>query len=169
MTALSPTQRSATALPGGYHDVLATRCPPADDAIETVNSAEPFDAHVRLSADEFDRLQPTHLHSGIDDDPLSDEPAPSPAASPPVFGYTEWTAPGPRTLSMGWDWSVDRPGESLPRAQWESLRTNVMLVGPDGGDLGPDLTREAVARLMSRIGWERVAARAVALPTPPPH
>ena len=155
-------------LPGGYHDIFASRCAAADDAIATVNQSDPFDAHVRLSPGELERLEPQHLCSGIDDaPPFGDTDTADTDGS--VVGYTEWTAPGERTLSMGWDWVADGAGHSLPEARWHTLRTNVMLVGPDGADLGKEHTRDAIAGLMARRGWERIAARAVALPEPPGH
>ena len=164
MSASTPSQPSVVSLPGGYHDILASRRTTAGDAIQTVTSPDTFDAHVRLSADEVERLQPDHLTSGIDDDAGgSDSPGPL------VTGYTEWTAAGPRTLSMGWDWVVDPRGHTWPVARWQTLRTNLMLVGPDGRDLGVEPTRDAVAALMARIGWERVTALAAELAAPPTH
>jgi len=122
---------------------------------------------VRLSADEVERLQPNHLTSGIDDH--ADGPDGPDGRGPLVTGYTEWIASGPRTLSMGWDWAVDAGGHAWPVARWQTLRTNLMLVGPDGRDLGPGPTRDAVAALMTRAGWERTTALAVELAAPPTH
>lgn len=164
MSASPPSHPIDMNLPGGYHDILASRRTTAGDAIHTVTSPDTFDAHVRLSADEVERLQPDHLMSGVDDDAgASDTPGPF------VTGYTEWTAAGPRTLSMGWDWVVDPREHPWPVARWQTLRTNLMLIGPDGRDLGVEPTRDAVAALMARIGWERITARASELAEPPTH
>ncbi|MDT8999868.1 DUF4902 domain-containing protein [Paucibacter sp. APW11] len=115
-----------------------------------------FDAYVRLSIDDLQKLVPTHLHSEIED--LVDDADPDAS----IQGFTEWTAASTRTLSFGWDWCFEPSSEQL-LGQWGSLRTNLMVIDESGGDMGIECTRLCIARLMTHIRWEYTIAKVLGL------
>jgi hypothetical protein len=115
-----------------------------------------LDVHLRLGVTACGQLQPEHLHT------FSDPPEPG-AAGAEVRGQTEWVAAAPRTLTFSWDWAYD-PHTRVLQGLWHTLRTNLQVVEDDGTDLGDACTRLCVARLMTRVRWEHVVARALDLP-----
>lgn len=118
-----------------------------------------FDAYVRIRLDALKAIVPSHLQSGVDLDP---EPSRLDAVAA-VTGFTEWVADASRTLSLGWDWSFDPLTRQL-LANWQTLRTNVMLVGDDGADLGREQTRRDIAQWMASTNWQGTTASACGLP-----
>jgi hypothetical protein len=108
-----------------------------------------FDAYVRLSIANVHDLQVTHIHSELEDM----LPAQADQAQPMLQGFTEWSAPGDRAISFGWDWTFE-PDKNRLLARWTTLRTNLMLIDESGTDLGNDCMRLCVARLMTRACWE---------------
>lgn len=117
-----------------------------------------FDAYVRLSIENLQGLKITHVHSEMEDvlSPDADQ------AQPMVQGFTEWSAPGDRAISFGWDWTFE-PDKNRLLARWTTLRTNLMLIDEDGSDLGNDCMRLCVARLMTRVCWEETISELLGL------
>jgi len=123
-----------------------------------------LDLYARMSVDECLRLQPSHLHSELDD---ASDGADRDGQAPPVLqGFTEWTAPGERTLTFGWDWTFE-PGTGEWSGHWGTLRTNLVVTDPSGADLGDEKTQDCVSKLMARAGWARAVADVLRLY--PPH
>ena len=118
-----------------------------------------FDAYVRMIIDDLQALVPKHLHSETDPDG-PDLDADELAGR--VQGFTEWTIAGPRWLSLGWDWTFDVDSRLL-LAQWNTLRTNLMVTNEAGDDMGADCTRLCIARLMARVHWEHTTAQVLGL------
>jgi hypothetical protein len=118
-----------------------------------------FDVYVRVRLDALKGIRPSHLQSSVDQD-ASDHARHRSAEL--VCGFTEWVAVADRTLSVGWDWSFD-PATGLLAADWETLRTNVMLLGEDGVDLGREQTRRIVSHWMSATPWQAATAAACRL------
>lgn len=117
-----------------------------------------LDPFIRLQAGDMQDLQVAHIFSDWDE-PVSAAGAPSGVAS----GYTEWSAPQRSpSLSFSWDWTYDRQSRRL-EAHWRSLRTNLMVVGPDGAELGDECTRLCAARLLTRARWELGIADALGI------
>lgn len=118
-----------------------------------------FDAYARLPLHLFQQLTPAHLYSEADD-AQDGEAATGPNDT--VQGFTEWTAPGERALTFGWDWSFE-PRTGQWSGHWETLRTNLMVTGPNGEDLGTECTRTCVSDLMRQVQWDLAVAEALSL------
>ena len=121
-----------------------------------------FDAYIRIRLVALKAIVPSHLQSGVDPVPELSRLEAVAAAT----GFTEWVADASRTLSLGWDWSFDPLTRQL-LANWQTLRTNVMLVGDDGADLGREQTRRGIVEWMASTDWQAMAASACGLPAPP--
>ena len=106
-----------------------------------------FDAYVRLRLGELHAIQPRHVCSGTDVGPEL-----ALRRDDTLTGFTEWADDSARVLSIGWDWSL-HASSPWPVAHWATLRTNIMLTGDEGGDLGPEWTQRCVADRMSRVDW----------------
>ena len=117
-----------------------------------------LDTWVRVSLPELMRTSPTHLYSAFDNE-ATDLAC---AANLPQSGYTEWTAPGPRTLSFSWDWHWE-PEAGRMMADWHNLRTNLQLVDESGCELPVTATHHCVAQLMEQAHWAEATRLALAL------
>jgi hypothetical protein len=113
-----------------------------------------FDVRLRLTTSEFCKLQLTHLYSDVE------LPQRSAAQESLLHGFTEWTAPSTRRLSFGWDWTFNRT-LALFHADWESLRTNIVLLDAAGHEMGPTGTRRCVAERMVGSHWDWSVAEAL--------
>lgn len=105
-----------------------------------------FDARLQFSISEFYELHLTHLYSDIE------SPRHPDADQLLIHGFTEWTAASVRVLSFGWDWTFN-PTLTLFHADWDSLRTNVVVLGAAGREMDPTLTRKCVAERMAECHW----------------
>ena len=115
-----------------------------------------FDTYVRLRLGELHAIQPRHLHSGTDDGAVL-----ALRRDDTLTGFTEWASDGARALSMGWDWSL-AANSPWPVAHWDTLRTNIMLTGDEGTDLGTEWTQCCVAERMSRVDWAAAVVESLA-------
>ncbi len=120
-----------------------------------------FDAYVRTSALEVAQLQPEHCFSEVDTDDVNVEALQAPNA---LKGTTEWIIPASRIITLAWEWSYDREARQV-LADWESLRTNLMITHNGGIDQGPTITQWMVEALMSKVGWDTQVLEAVLPPS----
>lgn len=119
-----------------------------------------FDAYVRTSALEVAQLRPEHCFSEVD----ADDALEAMRASNALKGTTEWIIPASRTITLAWEWSYDREARQV-LADWESLRTNLMITHNGGIDQGPTITQWMVEALMSKVGWDTQVLEAVLPPS----
>ncbi len=113
-----------------------------------------IDYYLRLDPGRLAQLRFKHLESQVDPDTLQ------PAAprdregawlADEIGGYTEWLDAGGVGYSVGWDWFVQTPLGTLA-VRPHSIRTNIMLIGPAGEDLGRTRTEEGLERWLA--GWD---------------
>jgi hypothetical protein len=121
-----------------------------------------FDVYIRVRPEALKGVRLSHLQSSVDQE-AGDAAAARGAGA--VTGFTEWIACADRTLSVGWDWTFDPVSGSLT-ADWQTLRTNIMLVGEDGRDLGRQQTRQALSHLAAATPWPVAVAQDCGLRTP---
>lgn len=105
-----------------------------------------LDARLRFSISEFHELHLTHLYSDIE------SPWHPDGAQLLIHGFTEWTAASVRVLTFGWDWTFN-PTLALFHANWDSLRTNVIVLGAAGRETDSTWTRKCVAERMTECHW----------------
>lgn len=117
-----------------------------------------LDTWVRVSLSELMRTTPTHLLSAFDEDPDDLQTA----AEQLQHGYTEWSAPGPRTLSFGWDWRWE-PQQGRLMADWANLRTNLRLLDEQGQEMNIESTLVCVERWMEQAQWAQITQLALGL------
>jgi hypothetical protein len=110
------------------------------------------DSYIRLTPEQLQALPLQHLISGMDEDhpPL----AGSPAMATAISGYTEWVSAEAPRVSLGWDWELQLHDASVRLRRVGLPRSNVMLLGPDQADLGPDATAALLARLVDGMAWQ---------------
>jgi hypothetical protein len=117
-----------------------------------------FDAPVypggllRLSGPALQRLQLTHLISGIYEEPVL--PGLQTCGRPTtITGYTEWIDAAGSRATLGWDWEI----RCLPgQIRWDRLSlpfTNVLLVNEDRRDLPWQRNLQRLAEWVDTLAW----------------
>jgi Domain of unknown function (DUF4902) len=115
-----------------------------------------FDAYVRTSALDVAQLQPRHCFSEID----SEEDLEQFEWPNALTGTTEWIIPSTRTITLAWEWSYDENSRRV-QADWDSLRTNLMITHQNGIDQGRAITQWMVEALMHKVRWDAQVLDAV--------
>jgi hypothetical protein len=115
-----------------------------------------FDAYVRTSALEIAQLRPQHSFSEADREEIVEELS----ALNRLTGTTEWFIPATRTITLAWEWVYDQDAQKV-LADWESLRTNLMITHNGGVDQGVTVTQWMVEALMLKVGWDMQVLQAV--------
>lgn len=122
---------------------------------ETVCLKVAADGYIRLTFDEFRRIELVHLISGLDEDerPLLREAA----VATDITGYTEWVSATEPVISIGWDWMIRISRDR--RSFYDRIaepRGNVMLVDIHGQDFGPGKSATLIETVIDDMPWQDV-------------
>lgn len=113
-----------------------------------------LDSYLRLRRSDLEALRLEHLESNVDPSDIENGAAARAEGAsvlPAIEGYTEWVSAAAVPHSIGWDWSLRLgPGELMVKPH--SIRTNIMLLQPDGSDAGQALTERAIIDYLA--GWD---------------
>ena len=114
-----------------------------------------FDGLVRIPASELSHLRLSHLQSEVDvpEDEFATADSLLGAVPAQATGYTEWVGADDPGISLGWDWIVGGALGVLALRPL-SIRTNVMLVDPQGEDLGEPATVQLLAGYLAGWDWQ---------------
>lgn len=105
---------------------------------------------LQLSSTELDRLNLTHLLSGLDDEDLEQMACGSTTL---LSGYTEWVSPDASTLTLGWDWELSS-GVGRPCVKRLGMpRTNIQVLDSGRNPLAWDDNLRVLADFIDRIDW----------------
>lgn len=114
-----------------------------------------IDYYLRLSREQLKQLSFRHLESHVD---LEASRAAGRAdqegawLSTEIGGYTEWADTADQGYSLGWDWYVHVPSGAMD-VRPHSIRTNIMLITPEGADLGRAQTEQGLQDWLSCWNW----------------
>lgn len=122
--------------------------------------AATYDGFFRLTLDALLALPMAHLTSGIDDDAAPRVPIGGIVTL--LQGYTEWTCDS-LSLSLGWDWSLDRLDGEVICARIGLPRSNIMLIGSRRTDLGWQRNLDVLATFVDSLPWVESTRRAVGI------
>lgn len=116
------------------------------------------DGRVRLTLTTLLGLSLEHVISGIDDERPAVPRHGAVASS--ISGYTEWGHCAAPAISIGWDWALDAlDGRSLVRGG--EPRSNIMLLGHDGRDLGALRTALLIQGAIDAMDWQGVVRHTI--------
>jgi hypothetical protein len=112
------------------------------------------DGYVRLSMQQLQATQFTHLISGMDED--SPMPVSSGALATAITGYTEWISEGNPALTVGWDWQLGAiiPGTTLRRVS--EPRSNILLLDAASADHTPAASEKLLGAHIDTLDWQQV-------------
>lgn len=125
-------------------------------ALANFDSRSTSDGFVRLPLEDLRIVSWSHLLSALDDGlPLDTRRL---EVQRRISGFTEWhseTMSGP--LSLGWDWLLEASTSGdIACARTGLPRTNLMLTGRDGKDIGWYQNLETLAWVIDQLPWEKV-------------
>ena len=122
----------------------------------TLDSRPTADGFLRLRLEDLRIVSWSHLLSALDDElPLDTRRS---EAQTRISGFTEWHSDTMSVpLSLGWDWllEVSTSGD-IACARAGLPRTNLMLTGRDGKDIGWYQNLETLAWVIDQLPWEKV-------------
>lgn len=111
------------------------------------------DGYIRLSSAQLEAIPLTHLISGLDEDGAM--AGAGGATTTLITGYTEWVAGDNPAITLGWDWQMTTEGAAVRLLRVGQPRSNLMLLGEGGADLGYQATGSALCVLVDAFGWEQ--------------
>jgi hypothetical protein len=117
------------------------------------------DGYVRLGLAAFILIPLSHLLSGLDEDSATAGGAGASLAV--ISGYTEWVSGTTPVMSIGWDWRLDASQGQPCCIRQSEPSSNIMLVDPQGRDLGPTRTAFLLGRTVDTMAWQAQALRAI--------
>ncbi|RSZ55130.1 DUF4902 domain-containing protein [Massilia atriviolacea] len=110
------------------------------------------DGYVRTTLAHLKTHTLSHLVSGLDEDgPLLCADGATPTA---ITGYAEFVAEGPPALTIGWDWQMTVTDGAIGLNRVSEPRSNIMLLGDDGADLGPRASAILLQSLVDAFRWQ---------------
>ncbi|MDD4914190.1 MAG: DUF4902 domain-containing protein [Methylococcales bacterium] len=113
------------------------------------------DGYIRLTFEEFRRIDLVHLISGLDED--GHEQVLDAAIQTNITGYTEWVSNTMPAISIGWDWTIKiTQGFGGVYIRVAEPRGNVMLVDSHGQDFGPGKSATLIETVIDEIAWQNV-------------
>lgn len=111
-----------------------------------------WDGYVRISTSALPGIRLRHLVS--EKDPTISVGGDD-KGTITLTGHTEWTGEWRgQTLSIGWDWGVLRG--SIMLVNPKEIRTNILLIGPDGRPERPQAARVHFLQWLEQVPWRRV-------------
>jgi hypothetical protein len=113
------------------------------------------DGYIRLTFDEFRRIELVHLISGLDEDAY-EQPLDG-AIQTDITGYTEWVSNTTPAISIGWDWMIKiTPNAKSIYQRSSEPRSNVMLIDTHGQDFGFSKSATLIETVIDDWGWKEL-------------
>ncbi|MES9961471.1 MAG: DUF4902 domain-containing protein [Sedimenticola sp.] len=118
------------------------------------------DGYVRLTLNTLRDIPLTHCISGLDDEGAGFDRGRDDSQCD-ISGYTEWVSATEPAISVGWDWRLQMSGGGCHYSRAGSARSNLMLIGADNEDLGPDRTARLIESVLDAMDWQSVTFNAI--------
>ena len=74
------------------------------------------------------------------------------ASTSALIGCSEWVTESDPPITAGWDWTITALGDVVLNPH--SVRTSLMLVDAQQGDLGHAASIKALLRCLERLAWQ---------------
>ena len=105
------------------------------------------DGYIRLTESELRCIPIIHLYSGLHERPFALDGTAS------LIGFTEWQSETIPSISIGWDWRLNKV--RMPtQYELDGLPfTNVQLLGPDNCDYPSEENLERISAFIHTLDW----------------
>ncbi|MEO8153327.1 MAG: DUF4902 domain-containing protein [Rhizobacter sp.] len=111
------------------------------------------DFYVRAREQDFHTMVLRHVQSEVE---FRGELTPSRqiegASASALSGCSEWVTESDPPITAGWDWTVTASGDV--QLNHHSVRTNLMLVDAQHGDLGHAVSINAIVHRLEGLAWQ---------------
>jgi hypothetical protein len=78
-----------------------------------------------------------------------------------ICGYTEWGSRTHPHLTIGWDWRLAASCNGVRCVRVGLPRSNLMLIGFEGGDLGGEATEHVLSAWVDTLPWSAVTRQSI--------
>lgn len=117
------------------------------------------DGYVRCTYGALQSVGLVHRISALDDDPPR---AHAGGVRPTMIaGYTEWVDSVDSLITIGWDWQMNAADSVVLLHRISEPRSNVMLVDPQGADIGPAKTLALLGAFVDAFDWQSEVRRGI--------
>jgi hypothetical protein len=122
--------------------------------------ADHDDYYLRFSEEVLEKIELKPLSTVLEPDLLENDPIWRECRGC-CAGSAEWYATlDGKTASVSWDWLLLNDSE-IRILDSDRVRTNLMLIGSTGEDLGQEKTAVAIQKLLYTIAWKPVVLKSI--------